>query len=256
MIELSKGEMYCLCPLCEGQHDTEIWSCIEGNMGRAWVDRKDKPSIAMIVVADFCYLLGCTDDVSNRVAIKELLQQFKRQIIVSYSNYGVSVIEEYFPNNHKKFSRYAIKKEPGVFQRDKLKNFIKAVEPKFHIEKIDKSNYNMVLKDDFMADCCSFYSSLEEFSKNGIGYIIMHNGEIISGASSYSYCKGTIDITIGTKEEYRQRGLALACASKVILDCLDKNIYPVWDASNLESVALAEKLGYHLEKEYQAYSIY
>lgn len=134
----------------------------------------------MVVVAEFCYLLGYTEDVSDKVAVKELLEQFKRKIIVSYSNYGVSVIEKYFPNNHKKYSRYAIKKEPDVFQRDKLKSFIEAVEPKFHIEKIDESNYNKVLEDEFMADCCS----------------------------------------------------------------------------NLESVALAEKLRYHFEKEYEAYSIY
>lgn len=256
MIELLKEEMYCLNQLCEEQLNVELRSCIEGNMGRAWVDRKDKPSIAIVVVADFCFLLGCTEDKSYEAAMKELLEQYKRKIIVLYNEYGVSVIEKYFPNNHKKYSRYAIKKELDVFQMDKLKNFIEIVEPKFHIEKIDESNYNKVLEDEFMADCCSNYSSLEEFLKNGMGYVIIHDDEIISGASSYSYCKGSIDITIGTKEEYRQKGLALACASKLILDCLDKNIYPRWDASNLESVALAEKLGYHFEKEYQVYSIY
>ena len=256
MIELSKEEMYCLCLLCEGQLDVELWSCVEGNMGRAWVDRKAEPSIAMVVVADFCFLLGCTEDMSDKVAIKELLEQFKRKIIVANDTYGISVIEKYFPSNHKKYSRYAIKKETDVFKKDVLNNFIAAIEPKFHIEKINEVNYNKVLEDEFMADCCSNYSSLGEFLKSGIGYVIIHDGEIISGASSYSYCKGSIDITIGTKEKYRQRGLALACASKVILDCLDKNIYPRWDASNLESVALAKKLGYHFKKEYKVYSIY
>ncbi|MBK1809116.1 GNAT family N-acetyltransferase [Clostridium sp. YIM B02505] len=53
----------------------------------------------------------------------------------------------------------------------------------------------------------------------------------------------------------KQGGLALACASKLILDCLERVIYPRWDAANLESVALAEKLGYHFDKEYIVYSI-
>jgi hypothetical protein len=256
MIELSKEEMYILYPLCEGQLNVVLWSCVEGNMGSAWVDRKDEPSIAVVIVADFCFLLGCTEDMSDEVAIRELLDQFKRKIIIPYNNYGAFVIEKYFPNNHKKYSRYAIKKESDVFQRDKLNNFIEAVEPDFRIEKIDESNYNKVLEDEFMADCCSNYSSLEEFLKHGIGYVIIHDGVIISGASSYSYCNRNIDITIGTKEEYRGKGLALACASKLILDCLEKNIYPGWDASNLKSVSLAEKLGYHFEKEYEVYSIY
>ncbi|OPJ64374.1 GNAT acetyltransferase [Clostridium oryzae] len=106
-----------------------------------------------------------------------------------------------------------------------------------------------------MADCCSNFASLEEFLEHGIGYVIVHNGEIISGASSYSYCEGSIEITIGTKKEFRRKGLALAVASKLIVECMERNIYPAWDAANLESVALAEKLGYHFDKAYEVYSI-
>jgi hypothetical protein len=40
------------------------------------------------------------------------------------------------------------------------------------------------------------FASLEEFSEHGIGYVIMKDHEIIAGASSYSYCKGAIEITI------------------------------------------------------------
>lgn len=36
---------------------------------------------------------------------------------------------------------------------------------------------------------------------------------------------------------------------------MERNIYPRWDAANLESVAIAEKLGYHFDKEYEVYSI-
>lgn len=58
--------------------------------------------------------------------------------------------------------------------------------------------------------------------KYGVGYVVMKDGEIISGASSYSYCEGDIDITIETKPEYKRQGLALACASKVILECMQE----------------------------------
>lgn len=37
---------------------------------------------------------------------------------------------------------------------------------------------------------------------------------------------------------------------QLILDCLDKGKYPNWDAANLNSVSLAEKLGYVLEESY------
>ena len=42
----------------------------------------------------------------------------------------------------------------------------------------------------------------------------------------------------------------------LILECLERGWYPSWDAQNKESVALAEKLGYHFDYEYVAYEVY
>ena len=47
--------------------------------------------------------------------------------------------------------------------------------------------------------------------------------------------------------------LALSCGARLILDCLDRRLVPSWDAHNLPSVSLAEKLGYRLRAPYQAY---
>lgn len=57
------------------------------------------------------------------------------------------------------------------------------------------------------------------------------------------------------KDEYRGKGLGLAVASSLILECLEKNIYPRWGAANLESLALLAKLGYYFDREYKVYSI-
>jgi RimJ/RimL family protein N-acetyltransferase len=37
---------------------------------------------------------------------------------------------------------------------------------------------------------------------------------------------------------------------------MDKGLYPSWDAANRTSVALAEKLGYHFDKEYVTYAVH
>ncbi len=51
-------------------------------------------------------------------------------------------------------------------------------------------------------------------------------------------------------------GLAYACGARLILECLARGIYPSWDAHNLESAALAEKLGYHYDRPYTAFLIH
>ena len=208
-----------------------------------------------MLLRDLCYLLGELTSNNIDFTIDELIEKCKGKVIITYDNSWISIIESFDSNRLRRFSRYSIKKELDVFQKDVLNSYINEIGSEFYINKIDESLYFEVLKDNFMADCCSNYSSLEEFLKHGIGYAIVHNGEIISAASSYSYCEGSIDITIGTKDEYRRKGLALAVASKLILDCIEKNIYPRWDAANLQSVALATKLGYNFDKEYEVFYI-
>ena len=53
----------------------------------------------------------------------------------------------------------------------------------------------------------------------------------------------------------KRKGLAYVCGSKLILECLERGLYPSWDAQNKWSVALAEKLGYHFSHEYTAYEV-
>ena len=55
---------------------------------------------------------------------------------------------------------------------------------------------------------------------------------------------------IDTRENHRRRGLAYVCGARLILECLDRGLYPSWDAQNKASVALAEKLGYHYSPMY------
>ena len=83
----------------------------------------------------------------------------------------------------------------------------------------------------------------------------MKEGEPIAGASSYSSYMQGIEITIRTREEYQRQGLACICAARLILECMQRELYPSWDAANTKSVALSEKLGYHFDKEYVAYRV-
>ena len=90
----------------------------------------------------------------------------------------------------------------------------------------------------------------------GWGVVILKDGEPVSGASSYSGYLGGIEVEIGTREDFRRKGLACICGAKLVLECMERGLYPSWDAQNLWSAALAQKLGYHFDKEYPAYEIY
>ena len=74
-----------------------------------------------------------------------------------------------------------------------------------------------------------------------------------AGASSYTIYDGGIEIEIDTRPDQRRQGLALACGAQLILTCLERRLFPNWDAHDLRSAALAEKLGYRMDHPYRAY---
>ena len=83
----------------------------------------------------------------------------------------------------------------------------------------------------------------------------MKSGRIVAGASSYTRYNEGIEIEVDTVPEERRKGLALAACAALILRCLDEGLYPSWDAQNMNSVHLAEKLGYEFDHEYTAYEV-
>ena len=83
----------------------------------------------------------------------------------------------------------------------------------------------------------------------------MKEDRIVSGASSYTRYNEGIEIEVDTVESERRNHLALIACSALILRCLEENLYPSWDAQNMISVRLAEKLGYEFDHEYITYEV-
>lgn len=249
MIQVPKEQMQKLAPLFYGWEETLIWSCLQGYMGTAWVDILEKPKAAQIIIADFIFFAGKPDI--------ELVKnhQSRLSIMVPQNQAWAKLIEQAYGNSCEKITRYAIKKESEAFNKERLKGFIEKLSPEFSIKPIDKKIYNIVKNEKWSSDLVSQFSTYKDFEKFGVGFVVLHKGCPVSGAASYTVYATGIEIEIDTKEEYRRKGLAAGCASALILECLDRGLYPSWDAANPASVALAEQLGYHFDKEYMAYYV-
>lgn len=240
--------------LFAGWEETLIWSCLQDCMGRAYGDDQENPRSAQIVVGDFCFFAGRPAEALVRNKPDDRESEFI--IMVPASVEWGDLIEKVYQGCSKKRKRYAIRKESDIFDKERLRDIVKHCPEGFSLHKIDKETYRQVMENPWSADLCSQFKDYEDYRKRGLGVAAFDNKILAAGASSYTVYKEGIEIEVDTREDYRRKGLALCCAAQLILDCLERGLYPSWDAQNPASVALSEKLGYHFDKEYTAYEVY
>lgn len=123
------------------------------------------------------------------------------------------------------------------------------------LKKIEEVEFNMCLENGWANDLVSQYKNYKDYQNLGLGVVILKDGKLVAGASSYGIYDKGIEVEIDTREDYRRKGLAYVCGAKFILECLENGLYPSWDAQNKWLEALAEKLGYHFSHEYVTYEI-
>ena len=149
-------------------------------------------------------------------------------------------------------TRYAIKKG-AKFDRANLQKLVDALPEGYEIKRIDADLYDKCLEIDDFEDAVGHFASKEQYLELGRGFAAVKDGEPVSVASSYTVYREGIEIEIDTLESERRKGLAAAVCARLILSCLDDGLYPSWDAANMNSVHLAEKLGYQFSHEYPCY---
>ena len=240
--------------LFQGWEETLIWSCLQGCMGRIYSDDPESPTSAVATIGDFCFFAGKPKEALVHDLSEHCRADFA--IMVPQTKGWADVIERYYPHNARKVTRYATKKEPDCFDEDRLHGFVSGLSEEYTLEKIDRTLFAYCKQTDWCRDFVSQYDTYEVYQRYGLGVMIRKGEEPVAGASSYAGYRNGIEIEIDTKEEYRRKGLATVCGAKLILECRKKGWYPSWDAQNIWSLALAEKLGYHFSHEYDAYEIY
>jgi len=241
-----------IAPLFKGWDETLIWSCLQDCMGIAYADSLTEPLSAQISLGDFIVFAGA---VNNDLILNKPENQSGYTILAPQNQDWEQAIEHCYGEKVSRHIRYATKKDKGVFDEIKLRGFVSKLDPQYELKVVDRQLFEQISTLDWAEDLCINYESYEQYQSIGMGVVALKDGEIVSGASSYTSFIGGIEIEIDTREDERRKGLATACGAALILRCLERDWYPSWDAHNRESLALAEKLGYWFDKEYPVYEM-
>ena len=218
---------------------------------KAFVTDPDAPRSALLYSSfDGIFLAGEPD--------RELVEYDKLgdESVVPLNEGWEKLIKECWPEAVPT-TRYAIRRCKD-FDREKLQSFVDALPEGYEIKRIDSGIYDLILaaNDADLEYLIGDFETKEAFLEKGRGFVVLKDGKVVAGASSeYCYRFGGIEVEIDTVHKERRKGLASAVGAKLILSCLDDGLEPVWDAANLISVHLAEKLGYRFDHEYVYYWI-
>ncbi|MFJ8455311.1 GNAT family N-acetyltransferase [Bacillus paramycoides] len=241
-----------LVSMFENIDSTIVLSYLQGHMGNAWVDNLENPTVAQITVGIFVFYAGDP----NAEEAEELLYNLSDfTLAIVDSDEWKHRIETVHKGSIEKIQRFRFSKNPEDLDRVHIQKLLSTLPEEYEIKKIDKDIAKASSFHELSEDFISQFDSIDDFIDRGVGYAILHKGQVVSAATSFSIYDVGIEIEIASHPNHRRKGLATVVASVLILDCLDRGKYPSWDGANSESVKLAKKLGYTFKESYDTYFI-
>lgn len=250
MIEITRKEAHLVWPLLQTlRYDNVLDALIHGYHGTMTVDDLDKPTVFLGWVGFVYFLAGNP----NSVKSKQMIQGIPKGVEINTTAAWVKVLEENYPKHIQKITRYAFAAEH--LDKTHLSNVASGFQKDYTIAKIDERYYHQIIRDQWGLSFVSNFKDYRDYQAHGLGFVVLKNDIIVAGASSYAYFNGGYEIEIITHKDYRNQGLATAIGAHFCLACLQTQKIPSWDAANLTSKRLADRLGFTFEYSYDVFII-
>lgn len=236
-----------VAPLFVDWPELLVRSALEGCMGHVWL----LGDAAACEVGDFLFLAGEAEGCGTLA--RRFAADGRFHILASRTEALHKAAGEALGARARPGERYAFHKGGESFDRSALSQMARSLPKGVTLRLFDGALYRAALESEWSRDFVSLFASETDYLAHGLGVAAVCGGELVGGASSYAYCPGGIEIELDTREDWRRRGVARACAARLILECLARGLYPSWDAANRVSAHLARTLGY---REAGAYPVW
>lgn len=248
MIQIPLKKNLELSRIFSGFTDSVTQSCFEGCMGNIFADNKFSPECCAVHLGEYIYVDGKID---NKKFFQDVFEYSKKSslTVITLNKEIHTFIKNIYGEKCVFKKRYQMHtKKP--FNKDFLLKNVKFLSKEYTLSNINEEVYNLVIQNEWSKHFVCNFKNYEDFSDNAFGYVIMKDNEVVSGTSCYSYYSKGYEVIIATSPQYRRKRLAMISASAFLLKCIDTDKIPHWDAANEKSLALSQKLGYSLFREY------
>lgn len=214
-------------------------------MGRVWTDSPLRPQAAVMTVGDFI-LCGGEAGLSAGRMLRTAFQSDKRGWLVYAPGGWMDAMGKIAP--YELLERRAF--DPRVQPEDEhLRGILAKASADVSIQPLDGEWISWCRGQEWSEDFVSQFTD-EAFAAQGLGVLLMMDGEPVSGASSYVRYPGGIEIQVTTREDCDGHGYATLASAALILRAHERGLAATWDSANHVSERIAMKLGYRAAEYY------
>ena len=244
-----------LAPLLADHHrvDFAIESIMEGQRGKqiqVVVDDLANPNLLLLRYGTFGILAG---DARGSSA-EQLLTSIDLPCAIQPSPQAwIDLLYNIFPGKVKKIERFSFSSDH--IDSNHLKEIINSHPLGNAVQQIDTPIAEAMQHHEWNKYHLVNYNLPEEFAQYGSAYGICINSVLASACSAALRCTRGIEMNIITLPEYRNKGLALVVAAQTIINTMEQQLIPHWDAANEKSANLAIRLGYKSVGSYYTHYI-
>ena len=254
MIRVEKNEMYKVAPFFEGIQDSMVIACLQGYNGEAYVKSWEDPKAALIVSAEYSFFGGDPESSDAEYLVEHFFDvagtDSSTAIFPDHRPEWEQTLNAYKGNNPESVPRFGIVQKDYDFDLDMLREYAASLPEGYEMKDFDEDLYDQAMSEKWSEEFCEGFASAEDFLTRGIGVAAVKDGKLVGGISTQTVYDGGAELQLATREDHRQKGIAVACAAAIIIKCTERGMRPCWDAANLISKRIALKLGYEYKGEY------
>lgn len=228
--------------------DIAIDCALAGTMGTVVVDDGDSPAVFRIAFPPFYYFAGDSGSAGGQEMVR---RQDADSLLMPSAVGWLEAFQEAHGARLVAVERYTFAAE-GL-DRNHLASLLARSPHRRALVRLDREVATRLASEEDGIVELSAFASIDDFLENGGGYCLLEEGAVTGVAFSSLAHPQAIEVSIFVEPACRERGRATALGAALLDATLAQGRLPHWDAANLESVRLAEKLGYRPAGPYEAH---
>jgi RimJ/RimL family protein N-acetyltransferase len=248
LIAVGRRDRVQFAPLFAGHESLRVLvdACLAGETGHLWVDRRSRPSVALIDAA-YCFLGGDARAPAAAAVLAAIPPGF---LTFVPERAWTQTLAERWGGRLRHRRRWRLARRS--LSRRRLRAQAARLPAGCSLHRIGAAEVRDIHRRIDLGVTENFRGT-QDFLARGFGFCVKHEGRVVAAASSFAVVDDRAEIGVATDPAFRRQGLAVAVGARLLSHCLDRGRIPSWDASSPASRALALKLGFRAPIAYRAY---